>query len=78
MADADDPIVGKLGTVTHPVAPDKAGEITVHIRGGTEVYMAVADTELPKGTQVLVIGHVSARTVSVTPFIGGPEGLTRR
>jgi hypothetical protein len=68
---ADDPVVGKLGTVTHPIAPGKPGEILVHIRGGTEIFMAVADVELPEQSEVLVIRRVSARTVEVTPFIGG-------
>jgi hypothetical protein len=66
----DDPVVGKLATVTHAIAPDHPGEVVLHIRGGTEIYMAVSDTELPKNTEVVVIGHVSARTVQVTPFAG--------
>jgi membrane protein implicated in regulation of membrane protease activity len=67
----DDPVVGKLGTVTHPIAPGKPGEILVHIRGGTEIFMAMSDTDLPEHSQVLVLRQVSARTVEVTPFIGG-------
>jgi len=67
---ADDPIVGKLGTVTHEIAPGKPGEIVVHIRGGTEIFMATADSALAEHTQVLVVGQVSARTVEVTAFIG--------
>lgn len=66
----DDRIVGKLGTVTHPILPGKSGEIVVHIRGGTETYMAVSDTSVAEGTQVLVVGQRSARTVEVTPFPG--------
>jgi membrane protein implicated in regulation of membrane protease activity len=66
----DDPIIGKLGTVTHAITPGRAGEIVVHIRGGTETYMAVADTEVPEETQVLVVGQRTARTVEVMPFIG--------
>jgi membrane protein implicated in regulation of membrane protease activity len=67
---SDDPVVGKLGTVTHPIAPGKPGEIVVRIRGGTEIYMAYADTELAEETEVLVVAQRSARTVEVTPFIG--------
>lgn len=78
MADTDDPVIGKLGSVTHPIAPGRPGEIVVHIRGGTEVYLAMADTDLAKGAEVLVIGHISARTVSVTPFSSGAEPLSRR
>jgi membrane protein implicated in regulation of membrane protease activity len=67
---SDDPVVGKLGTVTHPITPQRPGEIVVHIRGGTETYMAYADTELPAQTEVLVIAQRSARTVEVTKFLG--------
>jgi membrane protein implicated in regulation of membrane protease activity len=64
----DDPILGKLGTVTHAITSGKPGEIIVHIRGGTETYIAYADVDLPRHTEVLVIGQRSARTVEVTPF----------
>lgn len=66
--ESDDAVIGKLGTVVHAIAPGRSGEIVVHIRGGTETYMAVADVDLPRGTEVLVIGKQSARTVEVTPF----------
>ena len=71
MPEGDDPVVGKLGSVTHPIGPDRPGEVVIHIRGGTEVYMAVSDTEIDKHASVLVVGQVAARTVQVTPFIGG-------
>lgn len=70
MSQGDDPVVGKVATVTHPIQPDRPGEVVLHIRGGTEIYMAVSDTDLPRNTQVLVIGRVSARTLEVTPFAG--------
>jgi hypothetical protein len=66
----DEPIVGKLGIVSHAISPGKPGEIIVHIRGGTETYIAYADVELPRQSEVLVIGQRSARTVEVTPFTG--------
>ncbi|HET6963770.1 MAG TPA: hypothetical protein VFH58_03295 [Acidimicrobiales bacterium] len=72
MHTGDDPVVGKLATVTHPIHPDRPGEVVLRIRGGTEVYMAVSDEELARGAEVLVVGHVSARTVQVTAFAGGP------
>jgi hypothetical protein len=67
---SDDPVVGKLATVTHPIAPDRPGEVVVHIRGGTEIYMAVSDSSIERNAQVLVIEKKSARTVAVTPFSG--------
>ena len=67
---ADDPIVGKLGVVTHPIKGGRPGEIVVHIRGGTETYMAYSDTDLPEKTEVLVVAKRSNRTVEVTAFSG--------
>ena len=66
----DAPVLGKLATVTHPITPGRPGEVIVHIRGGTETYIAYADVELPLQAEVLVIAVRSARTVEVTPFIG--------
>ena len=52
----DEPVIGKLGVV--PIAfAGKPGEIVVHIRGGTETYMAYADTDVPEQAEVLVIGQ---------------------
>jgi hypothetical protein len=66
---SDDPVVGKIGTVIHAIREGRPGEIVVHIRGGTETYMAYSDTDLPEQAEVLVIAKRSARTVEVTPFI---------
>ncbi|HEX4863578.1 MAG TPA: hypothetical protein VFV02_05875 [Acidimicrobiales bacterium] len=66
---SDDPVVGKLGRVTHPISPGRPGEIVVRIRGGTETYIAYADIDLPAQAEVLVIGQRTARTVEVTPFV---------
>jgi hypothetical protein len=65
----DDPVIGKLGVVTHAIRAGRPGEIVVHIRGGTETYMAYSDTDVDEQAEVLVIGKRSARTVEVTPFI---------
>jgi hypothetical protein len=65
----DESIVGKLGIVVHAIQDGKPGEIVVHIRGGTETYMAYSDSDVPEQAEVLVIGKRSARTVEVTPFI---------
>lgn len=66
---ADEAVIGKLATVTHPIRAGKPGEVVVHIRGGTETYMAYADTDVPEQAEVLVIAQRSARTVEVTPFV---------
>jgi hypothetical protein len=65
----DESVVGKLGIVTHAIEAGKPGEIVVHIRGGTETYMAYSDTDVPEQAEVLVIAKRSARTLEVTPFI---------
>jgi hypothetical protein len=67
---SDDPVVGKLATVKHRIGPGRVGEVVVHIRGGTEVYMAVSDEEFEPSDQVLIVGQRSARTVEVTAFPG--------
>ena len=64
----DEPVVGKIGTVTHPIRGGKPGEVVVRIRGGTETFMAYADVDLPAKSEVLVVKQRSARTVEVTPF----------
>ncbi|MGH9055416.1 MAG: hypothetical protein ACRDYY_06055 [Acidimicrobiales bacterium] len=64
----DESVIGKLATVTYPIAGGKPGEVVVHIRGGTETYMAYCDADVPAQAQVVVIGRRSARTVEVTPF----------
>lgn len=64
-------MIGKLARVTHPISPDTTGEVVVHIRGGTETFMAISDSDLARNAEVLVVAHVSARTVQVTPFNGG-------
>jgi hypothetical protein len=50
-----------LATVTHPIVGGKPSEVEVHIHGGTETYMAYADTNVAVQTQVMVIGQPSAR-----------------
>jgi membrane protein implicated in regulation of membrane protease activity len=67
---ADESVVGKLATVTHPIKAGKPGEVVVRIRGGTETYIAYSDTDLPAQTEVLVIAQRTARTIEVTPFEG--------
>jgi membrane protein implicated in regulation of membrane protease activity len=67
----DDEVVGKVGIVVHPVAPGRTGEVQLHVRGATEIYMAISDSELDRHGEALVIAHVAPRTVRVTPFLGG-------
>lgn len=44
------------------------GEVLIKIRGGLETFLAWSDTELPKGTTVLVVETRGRRTVEVVPW----------
>lgn len=66
----DEQVIGKLATVTHPIHAGKPGEVIVRVRGGTEIFMAYSDADLPAQAEVLIIGQRSARIVEVTPFTG--------
>jgi hypothetical protein len=68
MSEQDDQIIGRTGSVTLGILPDRAGEVMIGIRGGTEAFTAVADEPIVKHTRVVVVDRLSARTVSVTPL----------
>jgi hypothetical protein len=70
MADrSTETVVGKLGRViTRVRGTDRAGEIIVQIRGGTETFLAYADEEIGVGASVLVIDTRGARSVDVVRF----------
>ncbi|MGW3965246.1 hypothetical protein ACWED2_35890 [Amycolatopsis sp. NPDC005003] len=44
------------------------GEVLIRIRGGLETFLAWSDTELPKGTTVLVVDTRGRRTVDVVAW----------
>jgi hypothetical protein len=46
----------------------KRGEVTVRVRGGTEVYMALCDVRVDTGRKVVVIEDRGQRTLFVTPL----------
>jgi hypothetical protein len=66
VSDHDEEIVGRTGSVSLAILPDRAGEVMIGIRGGTEAFTAVADEPIGKHARVVVIDRLSARTVSVT------------
>jgi hypothetical protein len=68
MSEQDDQIVGMTGTVSLAISPERAGEVMIGIRGGTEAFTAVSDESIAKHTRVAVVDRLSARTVSVTPL----------
>ena len=65
----DSEVVGATGVIV--VATRGAaglGEVLVRVRGGSESYLARSDEPIAKGMNVLVIGHLGGRTVSVVPL----------
>jgi hypothetical protein len=65
-------MIGKQGRVTGRIAPGLVGEVMVEIRGGSEAFHAYAmtpDTEIEKGTLVVVVEYQAPRTVYVEPLL---------
>jgi hypothetical protein len=63
----DQEVIGRVGRVTLGITPDRAGEVVVAIRGGTEYFAALCDEPVAKNSRVVVVEYLSGRTVSVTP-----------
>jgi membrane-bound ClpP family serine protease len=63
----DEEMVGRVGRVTLGITPDRAGEVILAIRGGTETFAALSDEPIAKNARVVVVECLSGRTVSVTP-----------
>jgi membrane protein implicated in regulation of membrane protease activity len=69
----DHAVVGRPGTVTHPIAGgSNPGEVRVDVRGTTELFIAYADTALPVGAAVLVYRSRGHRDVDVMPDPSAP------
>ncbi|MGH9101539.1 MAG: hypothetical protein ACRDYD_00915 [Acidimicrobiales bacterium] len=70
MFDPDeDRLIGEVGFVTTRIGGrDKAGEVQIRLRGGSETFIAYGDEPIEKGRQVLVLGRRPGRSLEVTPF----------
>lgn len=65
----DDAVVGRTGTVVVAVRGEQGpGEVSVPVRGGTELFLAYAPQEIAVDTVVLVVGSRGARAVDVQPW----------
>jgi hypothetical protein len=68
---ADDVLLGKVGIITARVAAGKAGEIRLPVRGGTQDYIACAQTGLADTMEVNstaeVVAFMPPNTVFVKP-----------
>ena len=59
-------LAGRIVTATRGAAGP--GEVELHIRGGTEVFLARSKEPLPVGTTVVVMEVHGPRSVVVHPF----------
>jgi hypothetical protein len=62
-------VVGRVGRVTGEIAPKRVGEVMLSIRGGSEAFHAYAldtDSNIPKGSRVVVVEYHPPRTVIVS------------
>jgi hypothetical protein len=73
----DEEVVGRTGVLlvgTRGVAGP--GEVLVHVRGGTETFLAWSVEPLPKGAPVLVIESRGSRQVDVIEWADPLNALT--
>ena len=62
-------LVGKIGTVIHPVrGGSRAGEVRVVVEGMPHYYIAYSAVEVPAGTNVIIINSRGAQQVDVEPW----------
>ena len=62
-------LVGKIGTVIHPVrGGTRPGEVRVVVQGMPHYYIAYSAVELPTGADVIIINSRGARQVDVEPW----------
>ena len=52
------------------------GEVLLHVRGGTETFLAWSTTPLPKGARVLAIESLGNRQVNVIEWTDPLNALT--
>jgi len=65
---ADDTVLGKVGLITARVAPGRAGEVRLPIRGGSEDFIACVDANeapLEINAPAEVVSFLAPRTVYV-------------
>jgi len=65
--DESEVLVGRTAHVTVAIpGGDKAGEVVLRVRGGSEAFIAFADQHVDAGAQVVVVDDRGARMVVVT------------
>jgi hypothetical protein len=66
--DAQESLLGKIGRVTVSIPVGGPGEVLLSVRGGTEAFAAWSDEPIPRHSRVVVVEHMSGRSVVVTPL----------
>jgi len=72
-AGTGDTLLGTVGRVTVSIPADGPGEVLLSVRGGTEAFAAWSDEPIPRHSRIVVVDCISARSVFVTPVLGGPQ-----
>jgi hypothetical protein len=66
--DVDQDLLGTIGRVTVSIPVGGPGEVLLPVRGGTEAFAAWSDEPIPRHSRVVVVEHMSGRSVAVTPL----------
>jgi hypothetical protein len=62
-------VTGKVGRIIVRVRGSEGpGEVLVRVRGGSEAFIAYADTEIARDADVLVVNSRGERAVDVVPW----------
>jgi hypothetical protein len=62
-------VTGKVGRIIVRVRGGEGpGEVLVRVRGGSEAFIAYADAEIERDTDVLVVASRGERSVDVVPW----------
>lgn len=62
-------VTGKVGRIIVRVRGSEGpGEVLVRVRGGSEAFIAYADAEIERDTDVLVVSSRGERSVDVVPW----------
>ena len=73
----DEEVVGRTGVLLVGTrGTEGPGEVLVHVRGGTETFLAWSDEPLAKGTAVLVVESRGSRQVDVIEWADPLDALT--
>jgi hypothetical protein len=76
MSGADYSPIGLAGRIVTATRGDQgAGEVELHIRGGTETFLARSADPLPVGQAVIVLATLGPREVVVSPWMDPVDSL---